>query len=517
MQLPWFSHAPVQRTVPAVQDTTNQPLDRKMAVSTPSANHTTSTSTSRPNPVPPTDPNILTPQETLDPEYRFADLYISPYESPAPYQPPAPTPGFISGMGLAPPPSISAPGPTTTVSTSNSTPTFTPPSFAALSASTTALLARVDNTAISAGWEAAREQILSQMTTSRDLGVGSGSPTATNITGGRRGRGVKANRVTSPAARGTIKVERVGKRGGGGGDEVVVKIEPGSTPVPGRSRGRGRGRSGGRPRGSGRGGRGGKRKRSDSDAEDDNKDDTSASETYTPLPTSSRSGRLLHKPAPFTPVVPSTTASPLTAKKWKRPYRRPGEASVCKNCGRGHSPSSNVIVFCDGCNTPWHQHCHDPPIPAEVVMEEEREWICGGCGVLREERVQLEGKVGGEGLGVEEVNIGCLLGNGGADKGLQKRRYFMSLPHAHLVSLLLHASDLTPELPLFAPDARAAAKSSRVGEERPDRAANDEVVDLASPTADELEYEDILPYPKAGNGIPLPPESEDLEFLIDDD
>ena len=150
-------------------------------------------------------------------------------------------------------------------------------------------------------------------------------------------------------------------------------------------------------------------------------------------------------------------------------------------------------------------------------MEEEREWICGGCGVLREERVQLEGKVGGEGLGVEEVNIGCLLGNGGADKGLQKRRYFMSLPHAHLVSLLLHASDLTPELPLFAPDARAAAKSSRVGEERPDRAANDEVVDLASPTADELEYEDILPYPKAGNGIPLPPESEDLEFLIDDD
>lgn len=28
---------------------------------------------------------------------------------------------------------------------------------------------------------------------------------------------------------------------------------------------------------------------------------------------------------------------------------------------------------------------------------------------------------------------------------------------------------------------------------------------------------DPLPYPKAGNGIPLPPESEDLAFLIDDD
>lgn len=28
---------------------------------------------------------------------------------------------------------------------------------------------------------------------------------------------------------------------------------------------------------------------------------------------------------------------------------------------------------------------------------------------------------------------------------------------------------------------------------------------------------DPLPYPKAGNGIPLPPEEDDLAFLIDDD
>lgn len=28
---------------------------------------------------------------------------------------------------------------------------------------------------------------------------------------------------------------------------------------------------------------------------------------------------------------------------------------------------------------------------------------------------------------------------------------------------------------------------------------------------------DPLPYPKAGNGVPLPPERDDLAFLIDDD
>ena len=30
-------------------------------------------------------------------------------------------------------------------------------------------------------------------------------------------------------------------------------------------------------------------------------------------------------------------------------------------------------------------------------------------------------------------------------------------------------------------------------------------------------YDEDLPYPKAGNGILLPPEREDMEWLIDDD
>ena len=85
------------------------------------------------------------------------------------------------------------------------------------------------------------------------------------------------------------------------------------------------------------------------------------------------------------------------------------------------------------------------------------------------------------------------------------------------MALLLHASNLHPELPLFAPDARPVAKPSRVVEERAERDANGEVMDLESSPSEESEFEDILPYPKAGNGIKLPPESEDLEFLVDDD
>lgn len=98
---------------------------------------------------------------------------------------------------------------------------------------------------------------------------------------------------------------------------------------------------------------------------------------------------------------------------------------------------------------------------------------------------------------------------------MQKRQYFSALPHAELVSLLLHASALHPDLPLFAPDARPTAQPSQAVEEEPaNKPSEDEVEDLVG---EDLEYEDLLPYPKAGNGIKLPPESEDLEFLIDDD
>ena len=93
---------------------------------------------------------------------------------------------------------------------------------------------------------------------------------------------------------------------------------------------------------------------------------------------------------------------------------------MCRNCGRGHSPPSNAIVFCDGCNGPWHQFCHDPPIEGEVVRVEEREWVCAGCEGGRWEREVLEGRVGGEGWSGEEVSAVLLglCGVAGAGAGL---------------------------------------------------------------------------------------------------
>ncbi|KAL8677276.1 MAG: hypothetical protein Q9186_006287 [Xanthomendoza sp. 1 TL-2023] len=294
-----------------------------------------------------------------------------------------------------------------------------------------------------------------------------------------------------------------------------------STPTEVRGSGRGRVRGaranrGGRPRGSRAGasaGRGVKRKRED----EDEKDDSDVSEIITPLPTQSRSGRkithannfspvvidLEEKPKPSAPAKPTTnvieiteTAEP-TIRKGKKRASKVGETSVCKNCGRGHSPGSNMIVFCDGCNSPWHQFCHDPPISQDVIRIEEQEWFCGDCQVLREEKAHVEGKVSAEGLSIVE-----------------KRRYLQTLSSPNLVSLLLHANVLHPDLPIFATSS---------GGPLPERAKRP-VTHFVDPTAPAEEEEDDLypesdplPYPKAGNGVPLPSESDNLGLLIDED
>lgn len=346
------------------------------------------------------------------------------------------------------------------------------------------------------------------MVTSQDLPVPATVPRVKTKTGGRRGRGGRRQLVKREAREGegtTLNSSQTTEEADGGNS---------------RGKGKGRGRGGGRPRihrVGGGSGRGNKRKRDQSEEEDGaGKDDTDDSENFTPLPTQSRSGRRIFKASTFSPVVIDleTTAGkqPPPAneisgtveegKSGRKRYRKPGEASVCKNCGRGHSPRANVIVFCDGCNTPWHQHCHDPPITAEVVQVEEKEWFCGDCEVLREEKAQLEGRVSAEGMSLAE-----------------RRRYLQTLPKPHLVSLLLHATKLHPNLPVLSASQATAASSARVLKDtlyQPIVTAQLMVGD------DEETYElysetDPLPYPKAGNGVPLSPESDDLAFLIDDD
>ena len=182
----------------------------------------------------------------------------------------------------------------------------------------------------------------------------------------------------------------------------------------GSSRGRGRGR------GSGRGGRGGKRKRIDDDDEikaNDDSDDTDGSEdedSFSQPPTTTKSGRSVQKPTTFAPPpAPSPTSNNLNINgqssglKRKRTFhsRKNADSAVCSVCQRPHSPATNMIVFCDGCNTPWHRYCHRPPIAQEVVDVPEMEWFCAQCRAEMVPEVDVETFISGE--GATDAQVSC--------------------------------------------------------------------------------------------------------------
>ena len=381
-----------------------------------------------------------------------------------------------------------------------------------------------------AEWEAAREAVLSQMVTSQDIAA-TPVPKVTRggvKTGGRRGRGGRRTKVKieepddTPTTNLDVPVRAKNKGGrprGSRAGGTSRGSRGGGTPRSGRAgttpgSGRGGASKGGRPRGSRAGssaaalagrliGRGIKRKRKkEYDDDDVEKDDTDASEEFTPIAATS-SGRRINQVKTFSPVVldpvkglsnklhqnatrAPVSETPSTTKKAKK-RRKPGEAAVCINCGRGHSPNTNLIVFCDGCSTPWHQYCHDRPITPSFIQIEEKEWNCAECTTAQEEKMHLTGKVRADRMTLSE-----------------KRTYLRGLEKAELVSLLLHASTLHEDLPVFAPPPPPPP------------------VQVLEPTADEEELyvyvePDPLPYPKAGNGLHLPPEVDDLDILIDED
>ncbi|EMC92592.1 hypothetical protein BAUCODRAFT_125577 [Baudoinia panamericana UAMH 10762] len=288
-----------------------------------------------------------------------------------------------------------------------------------------------------------------------------------------------------------------------------------------------RGSTRGRPRGRGRGGgRGGKRKR-----EDREDGDSDSSEVYTPMATKTKSGRSIQKPSSFVPPPPAP--SPITSNKRKRTYRRNPESAVCKVCLRGTSPASNMIVFCDGCNTPYHRFCHHPPIDPSVIDEVDKEWYCKQC---EQERV----------LPVPESEIADFVAAGGASVE-QRQRYFASLPQGMLVTLLTKATTLHPDLPLFAPNfhvrstssvqpganghahpapAQAHPTTSSYTQSNMPRAASQQAsagAQYAAPPAPRVEFPvpDGHPpnYPRPGYGLmsTLPRASEDLHWLVDEE
>ncbi|KAL8778335.1 MAG: hypothetical protein Q9213_007465 [Squamulea squamosa] len=308
-------------------------------------------------------------------------------------------------------------------------------------------------------------------------------------------RGVKSG---ARRARGGRKPPLKAEHANNGDISMVV-----STPTEGR----------GGSRAGGSSSRGAKRKRDD----EDEKDDSDVSEIITPLPTQSRSGRKIIHANNFSPVVidleenakstapakniKATSNIPEppepTVRRGKKRASKTGETSVCKNCGRGHSPAANMIVFCDGCNGPWHQFCHDPPISQDVIRIEEEEWLCADCQILREEKSHVEGKVGAPALSIVE-----------------KRRYLQTLSPGNLVSLLLHGTVLHPELPIFATPSGGPLPERR---KRPITHFVDPTVPIDEEDDDLYPESEPLPYPKPGNGVPLPSEGDNLALLIDED
>ncbi|KAL9599921.1 MAG: hypothetical protein Q9179_003400 [Wetmoreana sp. 5 TL-2023] len=93
-------------------------------------------------------------------------------------------------------------------------------------------------------------------------------------------------------------------------------------------------------------------------------------------------------------------------KRPKRRYTRSRDI-VCKLCEKPDSRVGNQIVFCDRCNTPWHQVCHQPPIPEHVIEVEEAEWVCADCLVQRRDPiVEASGDLDfGGSLGVGTIMI----------------------------------------------------------------------------------------------------------------
>jgi hypothetical protein len=216
-------------------------------------------------------------------------------------------------------------------------------------------------------------------------------------------------------------------------------------------------------------------------------DDEEDSDSYTPQATQTRSGRSTQRPQSFVSADSPAAKKPRLAAELpnaqiknplikKKIYRGREQNALCEYCLRGRGPTNNAIVFCDGCNLCWHQNCHDPRIPKELVLDKTAEWFCKDC-VVKLKLTATEAKdtnpqqidestVRGVSNAAEMVaasterpvrpsnttvkNATAASGMPGHSLDLHKRQqYFSSLSKQALIDLLLQAYSLAPELPIF--------------------------------------------------------------------
>lgn len=84
---------------------------------------------------------------------------------------------------------------------------------------------------------------------------------------------------------------------------------------------------------------------------------------------------LLH--APETPLTTGFLAAEIPTGTLET------DSAHCATCLLGHSPPTNRIVLCDGCNAAFHQLCHTPLITEDIVNDSESEWFCRDCEARR--------------------------------------------------------------------------------------------------------------------------------------
>lgn len=179
-------------------------------------------------------------------------------------------------------------------------------------------------------------------------------------------------------------------------------------------------------------------------------------------PTMTKSGRQILKPDTYDP------AAEQNAKKSAKMVKRTAEQALCKKCTRMHSPASNQMVFCDGCNDPWHQRCHDPWIEDEIIKDQDIHWYCMVCQAKRD-RLQPKKKVEpprfGSWAGKPTAQVSFLYGiylpeHVGLTYIVQKRAYLSGLSPNELINLLVQATELHPDLPIFPLDTPAPKKAA---------------------------------------------------------
>lgn len=153
-----------------------------------------------------------------------------------------------------------------------------------------------------------------------------------------------------------------------------------------------------------------------------------------------------------------------TVRRKKAPQARAStESQHCSICNQGHSPATNQIVLCDSCNTPYHQLCHDPPIPNDVLRnrnsasQSTTPWYCKTCEAKRSvlfPRSSWEVSVPASQFPLETVN-----------------EYLNLLPHSHLVNMIWSTVQHYPDARLFPPNLpqlveEDKARRRQVGENR---------------------------------------------------